>query len=798
VGSARTRCVVGLGIVASVLAYVAEPAAAERTIGTPYIQAHRGGAVVNSEPIYPENTMPAFRHSAAEGFVLEMDVKLTMDRVPVIMHDATLDRTTDCTGEVASKTLAQLRHCRVDILGSEGNSRHINPNSSRSASIPTLAHVLAFIKREGTQASIEIKNVPTDPDFDPTDAFATTVSRAIRSSRVPQSRLIIQSFWPPNLTVAQRILPGAELSFLTLSAANTGGITYASSHGIRWVSPQWPVDAAYIANAHAQGREIVPYTVDKRSDMVAAANDGVDAIITNDPTRARRVFHQTEPPAPPMPPPPGKGECRTTRAGLHAPPIKSLDPAPGAPRVFAMQFKQAVANVTSYGAFRTKIECMIRQYVVPHLAKHRPNVVAFNEDVGLMTLGTGSRGAVARETIGRPDSVPSCAGKPAPCVAAVALGQITAAYGQQVAAYRGRFPEMGALAQSFVAPTDTFARGWMQTFSDMARRYGIYIVGSNTQAPFRESRDPSEIDTFRDPDIADPASVFVATGPEVYNQVFMWGPHTVHKEGPLPLRNVVATNQKVPLTSFEETLQVSNGPSSGPDGRANLKPFHVPHTKAKIGFATSLPAFEFGYDYGDSPPSVKPCKDIATTYMRCLSALGTNVVIQDEANDAQWAGLGGGGAWQPLEWMGSSWRDVTDTGVGIDYNVTPFMVGNLADLVFDGQSSIAQRPKAQGRGCNYIGNRHLMPGPPENDPADFRPYAGRKRQFLGLARWVVPGSSDRDRLRATAADLAPGSGSPLENDYLETALVADLPFPPDAHRPACARGVAVDVTNQGK
>ena len=471
-----------MGIVASVLAFAAATASAERTIGTPYIQAHRGGAVVNGEPTYPENTMPAFRHSAAEGFVLEMDVKLTRDRVPVIIHDATLNRTTDCTGQVASKTLAQLRHCRVDILGSEGNSRHINPDGTRSASIPTLTHVLDFIKHEGAQASIEIKNVPTDPDFDPTDEFATIVSRAIRSSGVPQSQLIVQSFWPPNLTVAQRILPDAELSFLTLSAANTGGITYASTHGIQWVSPQWPVNATYIADAHAQGREIVPYTVDRRSDMVAAADDGVDAIITNDPTRARRVFHKTAPAAPPVPPAPSKADCRGTNASLHAPPIKNLDPAPGAPRVFAMQFKQDVANVATYGTFRTKIECMIRRYVVPHLAKNRPNIVAFNEDVGLMTLGTGSRGDVARQTIGHPDSVPNCQGKPAPCVAAVALTEITSAYAQQVSAYRARFPDIGALAQSFVAPTDTFARGWMQTFSDMARRYDIYIVGSNTQA----------------------------------------------------------------------------------------------------------------------------------------------------------------------------------------------------------------------------------------------------------------------------------------------------------------------------
>jgi len=769
-------------------------AADARTIGTPYIQAHRGGSIVDGKPTYPENTMPAFRHSARQGFVLEMDAKVTKDGVAVIMHDATLDRTTSCTGLVVDRTLEQLKRCRVDILGTEGNSRHISPKSPRAARIPTLAHVLDFIRKKRADASIEIKNVPTDPDFDATDRFAIIVSRTILKSRVPQSHLIVQSFWPPNLTVAKRILPLAELSFLTTAAGNPSGPAVAKSLDAQWVSPQWPVDPAYVAEAHSQGREIVPYTIDKRADLVDAADEGVDAIITNDPTRARRVLHRTAPKAAPMRSAPTRRQCRATNARLHTRPIRNLDASKGAPRVFAMQFKQEIRNVTTYGTFRKKIECMIREYVVPHLARHRPNVVAFNEDVGLMTLGTGTRGAVARQTIGHPDDVPSCEGKPAPCVAALALAQITAAYGEQVAAYRARFPDMGGVAQSFVAPTDTFGRGWMQTFSDMARRYHLYILGSNSQAPFRESRDPSEIQTFRDPDLPNPKSVYVATDPQVYNEVFMWGPRAVRREGPAPLRNVVATNKKVPVTPFEEMLQVSNGPNSGPEGRANLRPFHLPHTHAKVGFATSLPAFRFGYDYGKPPPGTPPCTDIASYYMRCLSKLGTNVVIQDEANDGRWAGTGRQGAWQPLEWMGSSWRDVTDDGIRIKYNITPFMVGNLADLVFDGQSSIAQRRRALGRGCSYIGNRHFMPGSPENDPRKFKSYAGRKRQFLALAPWVVPGSSDRDRLRRVAGHLAPGSGSRIENDYLETALIADLPFPPQRHRQACVRGRRVDVT----
>ncbi|MEJ7876284.1 MAG: glycerophosphodiester phosphodiesterase family protein [Solirubrobacterales bacterium] len=98
-------------------ALVALGLAASEAAASPYIQAHRGGPVVRGEPTFPENTMPAFRRSASKGFVLEFDVKLTKDDVPVVFHDAELDRATDCGGRLDSKTLAQLASCRVDILG---------------------------------------------------------------------------------------------------------------------------------------------------------------------------------------------------------------------------------------------------------------------------------------------------------------------------------------------------------------------------------------------------------------------------------------------------------------------------------------------------------------------------------------------------------------------------------------------------------------------------------------------------------------------------------------------------------
>jgi hypothetical protein len=469
-----------------------------------------------------------------------------------------------------------------------------------------------------------------------------------------------------------------------------------------------------------------------------------------------------------------------------------------------MQFKQDVRNVVTYAAFRTKIECMVREWVVPSLARDRPNVVAFTEDVGLATIAIGSRGRAAREVFADPSRAPSCASQGAPCGALGALGAVKAAYGRETAAYQTKFPQLDPVSGAFVTATDTFARGFMQTFSDIAKRYGVYILGSNNQAPFRESTDPQEIAAFADPDLpARPASVFVATAPQVYNEVFMWGPRDVRRAGPAPLRNVVAQNKKVPLTSIEQQLQLTPGPATGPDAIENVEPYALPGTEARISFATSLPAFVFG------PPVADPCADVSRNYMRCLDKLGVNLVIQDEANPGEWASYTAPdspdrGAWQTLSWMTSTWRHVSDPTVGFAYNVTPHMVGNLADLPFDGQTAITQRGLRDGPGCHYVGSSRHVPG---KDPGRFAiggedlavpPFAGPKPEFLALVPWVVP-DGPRERLMATADALSPDGGGKLENDYLETAAIADLPFPPDPRRPGCATASAGDaVSGRGR
>jgi hypothetical protein len=480
-----------------------------------------------------------------------------------------------------------------------------------------------------------------------------------------------------------------------------------------------------------------------------------------------------------FPPPPSKQECEAARAHRSLAPILALDPQRGAPRVFAMQFKEEVASVVSYGSFRTKIECMILEDVVPFRARGRPNVVSFNEDVGLATIATGTRGAAARKLFGETGSA-GCEGQPAPCGALGALGAITAAYSPQLAAYQARFPTSASPSNAFLAATDTLVRSFMGTFSLMAKRYKIYILGSTDVAPFTQSSDPADIATFRDPDLPQTSSVYVATSPNIYNEVFMWGPKDVRSEGPDVLRNVVASNRKVPLVPLEQELGFSAGPASGPEAVANLRPYKVPGTMARIGFATSLPAFV----YGEPPAGTDPCSDVSRYYMRCLSNLGANVVMQDEANiGGRWTGPDGDGIeqWQPLSWMASTDRAVSDPGVGFLYNVDAMMVGNLADLDSDGQSAITQRGLTAAPGCHYIGNAEFVPG--EDEP-QFQQYAGERNTFLALAPWVVPDSS-REALREVGARLAAGSKSALEDDYLQTAIVADLPIPADPNRPAC-------------
>ncbi|HUR41276.1 MAG TPA: hypothetical protein VM240_08920 [Verrucomicrobiae bacterium] len=442
-------------------------------------------------------------------------------------------------------------------------------------------------------------------------------------------------------------------------------------------------------------------------------------------------------------------------------------PSPGARlRVVGMQYKQDVRHVASYASFRTKMRCLMEEHAVPLMRPDLPMLVVFNEDIGLMTLATGARGAALRGAVDQGAGGGAGDTAPAPGAAAAALGQVNAAYAPQVAAYQAMFGPIDPRKQVFVAATDTFARAYSQTFSDIARDYGVWVVASNNQPRYRASRDPTEIALFGDPELQPLTEVYVATSPRVTNQTAIWAPHDVNPDAPAGEKNLQFVNDKVPLTSLEKDLiAIDEGPYEGPAAIANAAGTVV--AGFRLGFATSLPAFAWGYAFGQRPPDLDPCADVRISYMPCMDALGVDVVVQAEANPGRWAMVQPGG-WQPLEWMESTWRSVADPSVNFRYNVTPHMVGNLLDLAFDGQSAITQRG-ANAAPRHYVGNAQFLDG----DPEAYRPDAGPKTEFLALAPWVMP-EADRATLAAMAGRLAPGSADARENDYLETAVWADF------------------------
>jgi glycerophosphoryl diester phosphodiesterase len=764
----------------------------------PLVSAHRGGAAYA-----PENTLVAFRNAVRLGVdQLETDTQLTADRVLVLIHDDTLDRTTDCSGTVSSRTLADLRGCDAAYWFSPGQ-RVTTPSSSaphplrgRGITVPTAVELFEYLRSLGDGApelSIEIKDIPRESNFDPAGATVAAVLVPLIRHYGLQSKTIVQSFWPTPLEEVKRLDPSIRTQFLTTT--ETGQTAYqnlawAGARGHDIVAPNFDApdfDAGFVAAAHGAGKAVIPYNADRRDELAAVSAMDVDGIITNYPACLLELQHRlrtdriTAPgpaddtpacPAEPAPPPPGGPgvppgtDCAALRPATWLPATGKA--APNAKlRVVGMQYKQDVRHVASYASFRTKMRCLMEEHAVPLMRERLPMLVVFNEDIGLMTLATGARGAALRQAVANGLGGGAGDQAPAPAAAAAALVQVNAAYAPQVAAYQALFGPIDPRKQVFVAATDTFARAYTQTFSDIARDYGVWVVASNNQPRYRASTDPAEIALFGDPELQPLSEVYVATGQRVTNQTSIWAPYDVDPSAPAGEKNLLFRNDKVPLTPIEKDLiALDEGPFAGPDAVANAAGTTV--AGFRLGFATSLPAFMWGYPFGQRPPDLAPCADVRVSYMPCMDALGVDVVVQAEANPGRWAWYQAGG-WQPLEWMRSTWRTVADPGVSFRYNITPHMVGNLLDLTFDGQSAITMRG-AREPARNYVGNTEFAAG---RDLDEYLPQVGPKTEFLALAPWVIP-DAGRATLEAMAARLAPGSGDAAENDYLETAVWADL------------------------
>lgn len=271
-------------VLAAAFAWVTLALFAARPSDAIGIHAHRGGPNADGVAKFPENSMSAFRDAIERGWVIELDLMRTSDGVAIVMHDSTVDRTTNCTGSVAAWTDAGLRAgCELDTIGIYDTATPLGPGDPRREPVPRLSEVLALLKDTGGRANIEVKNL--------TDDFPAAVYGQIAASGVKHGKVIIQNFAKPGLMPVASLLPGAGISLLTLNGSEYYFNT-ARQVGGDWISPQWsemtevPRDR-YIADAHAQGLKVVPWTVDDEAALLAVENAGADAVITNDPTLAQ-------------------------------------------------------------------------------------------------------------------------------------------------------------------------------------------------------------------------------------------------------------------------------------------------------------------------------------------------------------------------------------------------------------------------------------------------------------------------------------------------------------------------------
>jgi glycerophosphoryl diester phosphodiesterase len=238
----------------------------------PLVVAHRGASADA-----PENTLAAFSLAMTHGAQLvECDVHLSTDGVPVVIHDETLDRTTDGTGPVSALTLSQLK--ALDAGGWKG-ARFSGER------IPTLDETLALCAGRA-RVFVELKR-GGGPSL--VDAALASIARA-------GCDVAVISFGPNEVGGVAQARPDLPLGFLV-------GKTHLDAHGVAratemarelgadFISPQeQAVDVAFIAASHGAGLPVSVWTVDDPERMRALASYGIDALTTNCPGVALRLF----------------------------------------------------------------------------------------------------------------------------------------------------------------------------------------------------------------------------------------------------------------------------------------------------------------------------------------------------------------------------------------------------------------------------------------------------------------------------------------------------------------------------
>jgi glycerophosphoryl diester phosphodiesterase len=227
--------------------------------------------------------MSAFALAAEMGAdAIELDVHLSADGQVVVLHNSTVDATTDGHGSVGRMTLRELRSLDA---GGWFDAQYAGEH------IPTLAEVFeTFGRRLLVNVEIKVEHRVRPSSAHSPGQLEAEVVRLIQDHRVRQ-RVIVSSFSPTSLRRVHTLDPRIPLGFL--HGVPSKPLSRLLRHVLRvWIVPYDAlhpalglVDTAYVAAAHRSNTPINVWTVDAAQDMRRVLALGADGIITNYPER---------------------------------------------------------------------------------------------------------------------------------------------------------------------------------------------------------------------------------------------------------------------------------------------------------------------------------------------------------------------------------------------------------------------------------------------------------------------------------------------------------------------------------
>ena len=241
-------------------------------LSRPIIIAHRG-----DKTNAPENTLAAFKMAAENGAdAIEFDVKLTVDGRVIVLHDKTVNRTTNGTGKISQLPFTAVKDLDAGAWFSE---------KFRGERIPTLDEVFETVDKR-LYINVELTNYAT-----PGDGLATKVVDLVKKHGL-QNRMLFSSFFSRNLQMTRLLLPEVPRGLLCMRGIlGSWGRTFSWSGDYFALHPYLTdVDPRLVYRVQAAGKRVHAWTVNLEEDLQRMIGLGVDAIITDDPVLALRML----------------------------------------------------------------------------------------------------------------------------------------------------------------------------------------------------------------------------------------------------------------------------------------------------------------------------------------------------------------------------------------------------------------------------------------------------------------------------------------------------------------------------